>query len=43
MTLGLETETSIAPIEPDGCSSKIGFHVRPKSVVFQTPPLTMPM
>ena len=28
-----------APIEPLGWSSKIGFQVRPKSSVFQTPPL----
>ncbi len=30
-------------MEPVGWSSKIGFHVRPESVVFQTPPLLTPM
>ena len=30
----------MTPIEPVGWSSKIGFQVRPASVVFQTPPFT---
>src|ERR1043165_4563942 len=40
---GFEGATAIAPIDPVGWSSKIGFHVRPASVVFQTPPLFTPM
>ena len=36
---GFDGATASAPIEPVGWSSKIGFQVRPKSVVFQTPPL----
>src|ERR1019366_516904 len=43
MTLGSEGATSRAPIEPVGSRSKIGAHVRPKSVVFHTPPFTAPM
>ena len=35
--------TATQPIDPVGWSSKIGFQVRPASVVFQTPPLTMPI
>ena len=35
--------TATQPIDPVGWSSKIGFQVRPASVVFQTPPFTMPM
>ena len=41
--VGSEGATATQPIEPVGWSSKIGFQVRPASVVFQTPPLTMPM
>jgi len=33
---------AIAPMLPIGCPSKIGLHVRPASVVSQTPPLTLP-
>ena len=33
---------TIAPIDAIGCSSKIGFQVRPASIVSQTPPLTLP-
>ncbi len=36
---GRDHDTASAPIEPVGCASKIGAHVRPASVVFQTPPL----
>jgi hypothetical protein len=37
---GSDGATAIDPIDPVGWSSKIGVHTRPKSVVFQTPPLT---
>jgi len=43
MMSGLPGATAMEPIEPVGWSSKIGIHVRPKSVVFQTPPLQTPM
>jgi hypothetical protein len=33
----------MAPIEAIGCESKIGNHVRPAFVVFQTPPPTEPI
>ena len=42
MTSGRDGATAIAPTDPVGWSSKIGFHVRPASVVFQTPPLVTP-
>ena len=35
--------TATVPMEPVGWSSKMGVHVRPASVVFQTPPLLTPM
>ncbi len=34
---------AMAPIDPVGWSSKIGFQTRPASVVFQTPPFTAAM
>jgi hypothetical protein len=40
MTSGLAT--AMAPIEPVGCSSKMGDQVRPKSSVRHTPPSTAP-
>ena len=39
---GLDGATAIAPMEATGCVSKMGFQVRPASVVFQTPPPTEP-
>src|SRR5579871_5424276 len=42
MMFGAEGDTAIAPIDCVGCESKIGFHVRPSSSVFHTPPLTAP-
>src|SRR6185437_6313587 len=38
MMSGFEGATASEPTEPVGCPSKIGFHVRPKSSLFQTPP-----
>ena len=40
---GSEGATAMEPMEPVGWSSKIGTHVRPASVVFQTPPFTAAM
>jgi hypothetical protein len=42
MMFGSEGATAIAPTEAIGWPSKIGFHVRPASFVFQTPPATAP-
>ena len=42
MTFGSEGASVIAPIEATFCESKIGFHVIPPFVVFQTPPPTEP-
>src|SRR5579885_1702923 len=39
MMFGSDGASASAPTEPVGCPSKIGAHVRPKSSVFQTPPL----
>ena len=38
--LGSDGATTTEPIDPVGWSSKIGFQVRPASVVFHTPPFT---
>ena len=43
MMFGFDGATATQPIDPVGWSSKIGFQVRPASVVFQTPPLQTPM
>ena len=43
MVLGSEGAMAMAPMEPVGWSSKMGFQVRPKSSVFHTPPLFTPM
>ena len=40
---GLEGATASAPTEPVGWPSKMGCQVRPKSVLFQAPPLLTPM
>ena len=43
-TLGSDGATAMAPIEPAVRNlSAIGRHVRPPSVVFQTPPPVAPM
>jgi hypothetical protein len=42
MTFGSDGATAMAPIDPVGWSSKIGAQMRPKSVVFHTPPFTAP-
>src|SRR6478735_12587156 len=41
-TSGAEGATAIAPIDATGCESKTGFHTRPASTVFHTPPFTAP-
>ena len=43
MMFGSDGATAIDPIDPVGWSSKIGVHVRPALVVFQTPPFTIPI
>jgi hypothetical protein len=43
MTFGSEGAAATHPMDPVGWSSKIGFQVRPASVVFHTPPLQTPM
>ena len=43
MMSGLLGATASAPMEPVGWPSKMGYQVRPASVVFQTPPLLTPM
>ena len=42
ITFASEGATAIAPIEAIGSESKIGFQVRPPSLVFHTPPSTAP-
>src|SRR5215469_7443327 len=39
MMLGFDGSSANAPTDPVGWPSKIGVQVRPKSSVFQTPPL----
>src|SRR5205085_7480331 len=41
-TSGFDGATASAPIDATGCESKIGIHVRPALIVFQTPPFTDP-
>ena len=41
-TADLSAYNGIAPMEPVGCSSKIGDQVLPASVVFHTPPFAAP-
>jgi hypothetical protein len=44
MMFGLESDTSMAPIDPVGiCPSLIGTQVMPEFSVFQTPPPVAPM
>jgi hypothetical protein len=42
MTDGLLRATAMAPIEDAFTPSKMGFHVVPASMVFQTPPAAAP-
>ena len=39
---GSDSATAIDPIDPLGCESQTRRHVAPASVVFHTPPFTMP-
>jgi hypothetical protein len=43
MMFGLEGDTASAPMDGADSLSKIGFQVKPPSVVFQTPPPSAPM
>jgi hypothetical protein len=40
---GFDSETATAPIVPPKYASVTGFHARPPSVVFHTPPPVVPM